>query len=747
MLLVLGLGACVQAMENPAELIRRIEVLEARNRQLEAEKQQLAEELQRTREQLNQTAPDKSDLPDLFDLSLEELMEVEISSASLTETSRRKTPSTMTIITREDIQHSGARSLFELLEIYVPNFQWMYQGIFPRHMGLRGINDSRDDKYLLLVNGQQMNEKTNFGALSERDLPMLRDLQRIEVIRGPGSALYGPGALAMVINLIVDDPKTFQGTEFSWRSGFIEKYSSAEFKWSKMFSENEGLMVYTSGSIYPGAEPDDSPLRFAAERCTKYGTPYFVNDYYTGRMRNYNEAYRGLPKLKLHLHYTLGDLNIWARYTQGGEYADQSEWGNLENGLRPRDILYGIGYRQTTAVAAYTQEIAENFNLSYRFTYSRTQVESTPFGLLRELLYREDKYQGQILASWNLHDQHKVAFGAEWDHSEFGLDGDGEDQTMNYRFGDRTEMPRWGTDMKSVFGEYQWQINNQWTAFVSGRLDGHTYVEPMFSPRGTLVYTPDNQNTWKFMASKSSRTNVAQELKLDHLRGLSNSEPEILKAYEIRYERQPNPQTSWAASLFFHDHDVVSWSDSLGKTGPLGTFRSYGLELEYSYKTKDSRFLLSHTFTKLTDAILADGIHSTELTAAPNGYKMDFANWANHQTKLIYDRQFSEKLLWTNSFVIYWGYPGGEDYAFYVDTLDWARFHPKGVDAFQPSFFYNSAFEYKLGSHTTFRLDAYNLLGWLEKDAGKRKYGFTRSIPGMYRIQPPAFGLQIIHNF
>ncbi len=123
----------------------------------------------------NPAAEDRTAAPDLFEMSLEELMNVEISTASLTETTKRKTPMTMTIITRQQILQSGARSLLELLEIYVPNFQWVFTGTKPRHMGLRGII-GKDDKYLLLVNGRVMNEKTDFGVYSERDLPMLRDI-------------------------------------------------------------------------------------------------------------------------------------------------------------------------------------------------------------------------------------------------------------------------------------------------------------------------------------------------------------------------------------------------------------------------------------------------------------------------------------------------------------------------------------------------------------------------------------------
>lgn len=712
---------------------------------------------------LNPAAEDRTNTPDLFEMSLEELMNVEISTASLTETTKRKMPMTMTVITRQQILQSGARSLIELLEIYVPNFQWVFTGTKPRHMGLRGIL-GKDDKYLLLVNGRQMNEKTDFGVYSERDLPMLRDIQRIEVIRGPGSALYGAGALSMVINLIIDDPKTFQGTEASFRSGIIEEYYSAELKWGRMFSEDEGLLVYAGGSLYPGAEPSKSPLRYLCGPGAYkeggpsgwWGTPnqpgyqLGVDEYYHNPdfMKNYNEAYRGRPRMKLHTHYTLGDLNVWARFTQGGEYVDQCEFRPLEGGWPQRDIAYGVGYAQGTLTAEYKQEVSDAFSVLYRFSYDLTQFESTPWGFSREVVYREDEYNGRIMANWNLNENHKAAFGGEWSHEEFGLDPIGEDRTLNYIMGNRREMPRWGTDMRSLVGEYQWTVNSWLTAFFSARMDDHTFVEQMFSPRGTLIFTPSPEDTIKLMLGRASRTDVAENMKRSDMAGKNNSDYETLDAFEIRYERQHSRNLWLAAGYFIHDQDLVSYSSSLGGTGLVANLKSYGAEGEILYKPSDRlEFSASQTYTQLDDVSLFKGITSIEETAAYSGRGNNFANWANHETKLRLLWHFNERCTLSSSAIFYWGWPGGKDYA---RLFAWspARFDQKnGLESFEPSYFWNMGLEYKYSANTTLRLDAYNILGWFDKDLGKRKFGFTNDFPGMYRIQPAALGFQVIHTF
>jgi len=604
------------------ELLKRIEELEAENRRLTAElhSRDVQEEQRAKAETAGLDVSDDTEALDVYGLTLEELLQVEISTASLTETTKRNIPLTTTTITREEIQRSGARSLIELLEIYVPNFQWIFTGTKPRHMGLRGII-GKDDKYLLLVNGRQMNEKTDFGVFSERDLPMLRDIQRVEVVRGPGSALYGAGALAMVINLVVDDPRTFQGSELTLRTGFAEQFYSTEFKWGRMFSENEGLYLYGGGTMYPGADPSDSPIRYCCGPGAYkeggpsgwWGTPFEpgyqlgVNEYYHNDefMKNYNAAYRGRPKVKLHAHYTLEDLDIWARYTQGGEYVDQCEFRPLEpaNGWPQRDINYGVGYVQGTVTAEYKQEFSDAFNIQYRFSYDLTQFESTPYTFSREVQYREDEYQGRVLANWNINDKHKLAFGGEWIHEEFGLDPIGEDGTLNYVMGDKMEMPRWGTDMRSLVGEYQWGISQHLTAFFSGRLDDHTFVKPMFSPRATFVYTPNQKDTVKLMLTQASRTDVAENLKRNDMAGKPNDDYETLDSFELRFERQHNENLWLGLSLFTYSQDLVSYSSSLGGTGPVANIKASGVEFEATYQ-KDEKldFEFSHAYTKLDHA-------------------------------------------------------------------------------------------------------------------------------------------------
>ena len=204
---------------------------------------------------------------DLTEMSLQELMNVEVAStATLTNTKPRLVPAAMTTITAEDIKASGARSLFELLDIYVPNLQVKRNLWEADNMGLRGIINDRDDTYLLLVNGRNMNEHTHYGALSERDLVLLGDIHHIDIVRGPGSALYGPGAVSMVINIITYNANTFQGTELTSRLGAVQEFYTGELKHSQKFDDNDGgVFIYAGIGKSDGADQVHAPQIWAMD--------------------------------------------------------------------------------------------------------------------------------------------------------------------------------------------------------------------------------------------------------------------------------------------------------------------------------------------------------------------------------------------------------------------------------------------------------------------------------------------------
>ncbi|MBL4704648.1 MAG: TonB-dependent receptor plug domain-containing protein, partial [Flavobacteriales bacterium] len=159
---------------------------------------------------------------DVFNLTLEELLNVEVITASKTLEGQWSAPSVMTVISAEEIQLFGSRSLAEVLQKVVgiqPYFSSTYGLNF---LSVRGDTQSNvDARTLVLVDGRPMfrSSITHGSNVTPYTLFPVETLQRIEVIRGPGSVLYGSGAFSSVINLITEDSKDSKESNASVKIG------------------------------------------------------------------------------------------------------------------------------------------------------------------------------------------------------------------------------------------------------------------------------------------------------------------------------------------------------------------------------------------------------------------------------------------------------------------------------------------------------------------------------------------------
>lgn len=136
----------------------------------------------------------------MFSLSLEDLMNIQISISTKTSSNIRETPGILTVITKEDIKASGARDIIDLFQIYVPGFSFGVDVEGVVGMGIRGLW-THEGKHLFMVDGQEFNDGM-FATIPFGNHFPLENIDRIEIIRGSGSAVYGKFAGAGVVNII-----------------------------------------------------------------------------------------------------------------------------------------------------------------------------------------------------------------------------------------------------------------------------------------------------------------------------------------------------------------------------------------------------------------------------------------------------------------------------------------------------------------------------------------------------------------
>src|SRR2546430_11429438 len=152
-------------------------------------------------------SPPKSDL---LDMNLEDLMNVQITSVTRKEQRLAKAGAAVYVISREDIRCSGATRIPDLLRM-VPGLDVAQIDANTHAISIRGFNNRLANKVLVLVDGRTVYTPTTSGVYwDQQDVPV-EDIERIEVIRGPGGTVWGANAMNGVINIITRNAKTTTG--------------------------------------------------------------------------------------------------------------------------------------------------------------------------------------------------------------------------------------------------------------------------------------------------------------------------------------------------------------------------------------------------------------------------------------------------------------------------------------------------------------------------------------------------------
>lgn len=142
-----------------------------------------------------------ADAPALAELSLEELAHLDVATVSRKAQKLSDTPAAVTVLSAEDIRRSGARSVPEALRD-VPGVQVAQIGGGRWSVGVRGWGGRFSNKLLVLLDGRTLYSPLFSGVFWEALDVMLEDVERIEVVRGPGASLWGANAVNGVINIV-----------------------------------------------------------------------------------------------------------------------------------------------------------------------------------------------------------------------------------------------------------------------------------------------------------------------------------------------------------------------------------------------------------------------------------------------------------------------------------------------------------------------------------------------------------------
>lgn len=189
---------------------------------------------------------------DTTELDPEELRTLQVYSASLYVQNKREAPSSVTVITSDQIRTFGYRTLADILQS-VRGFYVTYDRNYS-YLGVRGFSPPGDynDRTLLLVNGHRLTDNLYDSALLGTEFQLDVDLiDRVEIVRGPSSSLYGASAFFAVVNVITKSAQTMSGLEISGEGDGFGTYKGR----STYGMAVHGLDMLFSGTIYGSAGP------------------------------------------------------------------------------------------------------------------------------------------------------------------------------------------------------------------------------------------------------------------------------------------------------------------------------------------------------------------------------------------------------------------------------------------------------------------------------------------------------------
>ena len=263
---------------------------------------------------------------DLADLSLEELANVEVTSVSGRAESLSGAAASIYVITNDDIRRSGATSLPEVLRL-APNLQVARIDAKQYAVSARGFNDSIANKLLVLIDGRTVYTPLFSGVFWDMQDVMLEDVERIEVISGPGATLWGANAVNGVINVITRQAGDTQGTLAAAGGG--DHAAGAAVRHGAGIGAGGHLRVYARGDKLDNTKTrsgtvvadgwERAQAGFRADWRQARSTFTLQGDAYSGNSEQ-RGAFLGLFPLG---RVEVSGANLLARWTQ--RYADGSD--------------------------------------------------------------------------------------------------------------------------------------------------------------------------------------------------------------------------------------------------------------------------------------------------------------------------------------------------------------------------------------------------------------------------------------
>jgi outer membrane receptor protein involved in Fe transport len=525
--------------------------------------------------------------PDISEYSLEQLGQITVYSASKHMQAAAEAPSSVTVITAEEIQLHGYRTLADVLK-GVRGFYVSYDRNYS-YVGVRGFNRPGDynTRILLLVDGHRINDNIYDQAMVGTEFPLDIDLiSRIEVIRGPSASLYGSNAFFAVINVITRKTPELSGWELSFEPGSFNTYKGRVSHGGSF----KGAKVVFSGSLYDSAGQ------------TLYFPEYNHPDTNHGIVRNADyDRYADLFLTADFHHFTLQALDGWRE-----KWIPTGAYGTTFADPRTRSIdqhqYIDLRYRNSFA----SWELAAR---SYYDRYGYDGYWPFPQASLNVDYARGQRWGSELQLSRTLARNHHLTLGAEF-RDNLQQDQKNYDVAPGFVYVD-DQRTSW---MGAGFVEDEYAVTHRLSLNAGLRYDHYTRYGGSGNPRVGLIYHPFPETSLKLLFGTAFRVpNVYEAYYGSSDAGLSGYilnprlAPESMKNLEAVWEQELTPRLRISTNVFrSYINDLISLEEE-PNTGELifqnvDQARSTGIEFEANGQLQNGlKGGLSYTYVETED--------------------------------------------------------------------------------------------------------------------------------------------------
>ncbi len=430
---------------------------------------------------------------DISALSLDELLKTKVKIATKSEESILHSPSTVALFTRESIQRLQIRTLAELLA-KIPGFYSMYNSVEGNesHLVMRGHAQKYSSTLLLLLNGQRLNDDYTGGINYLLRYYQLKQVARVEVIRGPGSALYGSNAYSGVVNIITDFQPAAEATLGSFGSKEFavsnrHNFAPWTFGWSVAAYQDSGdyfKPVFDRNGLQD-ATTDPKKQWQVAIRVSNESNEFDFTIQQSSRQNYY--LYRRLRD-------GVTDIDLSGFYFNSKHYLLANDnWtitGNLGYQRAEREAITALTAQGTPPFieADYLNGelfVYSSFNTGVDFSY----FESLNYQLNFGFSYTESKVPKAFLKS---------------NYDIFGnLDYLGEVRLFDLD-SQRVVLDKTRT-ITSAYLQTQSRLNDKLRLTAGVRYDAYNDIDNSLMPRASLVYDYNKRNIFKFIYAQAYR--------------------------------------------------------------------------------------------------------------------------------------------------------------------------------------------------------------------------------------------------